>query len=37
MSWKEINKMLVELRKLGYKLDKMSVPDIVKLYEEVVK
>jgi hypothetical protein len=34
MNWKELNKMLVYLRELGYELEHMSVPNIIKLYKE---
>ena len=37
MNWKELNKMLVYLRELGYELEYMSVPQIVKLYKEETK
>jgi|LGVF01.2.fsa_nt_gb hypothetical protein len=37
MNWKELNKMLVYLRELGYELDHMSVPQIVELYKEETK
>ena len=37
MNWKDLNKMLVYLRKLGYELEFMSIPQIIELYKEEVK